>query len=325
MTTISSSKCTAPRNLDDITNKQSCGESCKYTHTYAACNCSVECPSGGKYLILCKNSSCSNQVSLGGKAYTLKSVRIYTPSLHVFSGQKADAEIVLLHQRSGGEYFLVCVPVKKGDPATNWFDFLKSMGSWQCTGKQTINTTGNWSLENILPDQKTTKYYYYDADSLPFGKKICQDLQSEINVVHYIIYNTDDATTISSNNLNILNKILIGHGIATVAGNQPVLSYTPSSIVNPDEYYWECAVADDNEETPTITSSQERDDIIMWVLLTIIILGVGVLLYKYGLSNLAKGAGSALGGGVAWAGTAATHGARSMGKVFSKKKKGTKV
>lgn len=294
MTTISSSKCTAPRNLDNITKIQSCGESCKYTHTYAACNCSVECPSGGKYLILCKNSSCSHQVSLGGKAYTLKSVRIYTPSLHVFSGQTAAAEIVLLHQRSGGEYFLVCIPVKKGDPDTNWFDFLKSMGSWQCKGKQTINTTGNWSLENVLPDQKTTKYYYYDADSLPFGRKICQDLKSEINVVHYIIYNTDNAAIISSKNLNILNSILsgngklLGHGIQTVVGNQPILSYTPSTTVTPDEYYWQCAVADDNDETPTITTSEERDDIIGWVILTIIILGVGISLYKYGLANLAK-------------------------------------
>ena len=304
--------------------KGRCETTCNYYHTYTSCNCTVECPSGGTYLLLCKNSSCSQQASLNSKIYTLKSVRIYKPSLHQFSGVSAAAGIILSHQAAGGEYLLVCLPVKQGSSTTTWFDFLKGMASWQCNGTQSINTAGNWSLEDILPDQKTTKYYYYDADTLPFGPDICQDLRSEINVVHYVVYDMDDAAIISSENFNILNTILsgkgnkLGHGISIEPGNQPVHVVEPAAAApgtDASDYYWNCQVADDNEEKPTITQSAETESIFMWVLLSVIILLFILAVWNYGISTIAKGTIGTLGSGAAAAAEASKKVLFKTGKL----------
>ena len=255
-----SGKYSAPRSLGILTSKKLC-EACDYQHKYKACQCVVKCVDK-EYISLCVGgNTCNHEISLFNQPFNLQEVRLYCPSLHKFgSGSSSDAEVVLVHG-GNGETLLVCIPVKVSGSSNQWFDFLQSMKSWQCNGNQSINTGGSWSLENILPPQNTTGYFYYDASTYPWPSSDGQ--QTTGTVTHYIVYDQTAAAKISGSNLGILKK-LITHNIQPVQGDSPIYAYNSAGNIAGGEYYLDCQSVggDSPEEKKILTEKDDKESMI---------------------------------------------------------------
>jgi len=245
----------------------------------------------GEYLLLCSGDNpCKHDVYLMGYPYTLKEVRLYAPGLHRYTdatgvGGKTEAEIILVHTRNSGgptEHLLVCIPVKKNNLNPNaWFSFIRSIKSRNCKDIQSINTNGDWSLEQILPPQSSTPYYYYDATTFPWGSGGNCDMNGSI---HYVVYDIANAANISEQDLSILSPALISNKIALAdKNNTPTLyAYNPvgeGKMGADNKYYLNCKptnVSKDGLSTEEDPVDDGGENIIAYVIFSL--LGVWIFI-----------------------------------------------
>ena len=300
----------APKYLSNLLEiaKNKCDQ-CDYTHKYKQCRCSVKCVDG-TYIKLCtgsnilpsESSSCKHEVTLMGIPYSLKEARLYAPGLHQYGPDLWSAnaaEIVLVHTKDTGnspEKLIVSIPVKINDSNPNsWFSFITSMGSKNCGEIQSINTSGGWSFEQILPTQFSTPYYYYDATTFPW------DGEDSGGVVHYVVYDTANAANISGQNYNILKK-LIANTIkpAPFGSGSKLYAYDPTTAkgsFNPGgKYTLNCQPVNiDSEDEPSTTKptiEDESENIVFYVFLALL----AVAFICWGLYQVRKwGSGAVVG------------------------------
>jgi hypothetical protein len=91
---------------------------------------------------------------------------MYRPSIHLFNGSVADAEIIIQHF-GNGKNFLVCIPIKVNDgsgPSNLFFKQIMPFIPVTKNKKQVINVN-KWSLNQIL--NYGSPYYYY-LGSFPY-------------------------------------------------------------------------------------------------------------------------------------------------------------
>ena len=92
-----------------------CDLKCDYSYYYNHSICYVHPNSGTKHLHFTyeSKSNGTKQVLYNGIEYNVSGVFIYSPSLHYFAGNQADAEIQILHQAvlGNGSPLVVCIPI----------------------------------------------------------------------------------------------------------------------------------------------------------------------------------------------------------------------
>jgi len=92
-----------------------CDLKCDYSYYYNHSICFVYPNSGTTSLNFTyeSNPNGTNQVLYNGIEYNVSGVFIYSPSLHYFGGNRADAEIQILHQAvlGNGSPLVVCIPI----------------------------------------------------------------------------------------------------------------------------------------------------------------------------------------------------------------------
>ena len=291
------SSCEAPRSLSklsEIARNNPC-KACNYSHKYKPCDCLVKCV-GGKYLTLCSgNNTCNHEVYLMGETYTLKEVRLYAPGLHQFQSlqgagtiwERSDAEVILVHAKNAGgsaENLCVCIPVKKNDITSNkWFSFLSTATT--CANLQNIKTGSGWNIENILPPQYSSPYYYYDAGTFPWGDSEANK-QCNVGQVHYVVYDMPNSASISKKYFDILSSLIKNNINPITSDNSQVGSKIRAYIPNDSDggkYMLNCqnteVDSDSPDGTPSSSSDKEEDTTVFWVVLSIMAAFVIVSMY----------------------------------------------
>ena len=113
-------------------------------------------------------------------------IRIYSPSLHTYSDEQVDAEMIIEHG-GFGERLLVCIPIKtqsEGGGGSRLINDLIYGAASQIEneGDSYTNST-TWTLNTVMPNK--TPVYSYTASNLPY--QTCT--QSEY---HYLVWHPDD-------------------------------------------------------------------------------------------------------------------------------------
>jgi len=145
-----------------------------------------------------------NKYGGGGGNYSVDEIRLYSPSLHTYSGTHADAELIIYHNNIvGGKNLLICIPISStlGSPnaaskqLTEIVNYMSKMGNSQTEGD---NIQGvNFNLNNFIPDD----YYYTYTATLPYYP--CY------NCIDYIVFNIGNGVVnISPSTLKQLNNII---------------------------------------------------------------------------------------------------------------------
>ena len=103
----------SPIDIDPKKYSGECQGKCDYSFDYHSSSCIVT--NRGNYLEIAYEltSSAAPPVSFNNRSYAVSDVRVYTPSLHTFGGERMGGEMVIVHRPlRGGDPLLVCVPIR---------------------------------------------------------------------------------------------------------------------------------------------------------------------------------------------------------------------
>jgi len=243
----------------DINNNPTgtCDLKCKYNFKYKE--------SGSKltnnkfYLSLSYDQSYPAPVIFNSDSYQVSEIRIYSPSLHTYSGSKSDAEMIIVHSGTQGS-LLVCLPLLKGSKTdskssidleniiTNATKFTRKLNDSTPLQK-------NINLNNFIPNGKP--FYSYKA-TLPYAP-----CNGEYN---YVVFSKDDNAyvTISEEQLSNLNSIISAHSMNVKTNTKFYVNKLGANAGTgkADEIYIDCKPVSENgavlgDSIPTNSSTQD--------------------------------------------------------------------
>ena len=240
---MSCANATAPidltKNTDNICNLK-CAYSFKYTPT------SLRITNQGSYLSFLTDDANTPPVVYNDQNYTVKEVRLYVKSIHTWSGQQADAELVISHTNTTStNNLLVCIPIVQSSTTTAdsamFFDFIMAETQRTATsrGQQTVYNNPTLTLGKFIP----LKPYYSYNGTLPWSP--CNGRYS------YIVFLKEDAITMSPNAYSAL-KFLIprSHRIKPTGNIDGSVFYNIKGPTPPNigEIYIDCQPTGDDGE-----------------------------------------------------------------------------
>ena len=154
----------------DIVNNPDlvCDLKCEYSFKYP--QSSLNITNRGEYLSLKTDQSNIPPVTYNADKYEVAEIRLYHPSLHSYSGKKAEAELIIMHNGvSSSGNLLVCVPIVTGGggDSADIFDTIISEVAKTATspGKKTTVNIPTFSIDKFIP----LKPYFSYSGTLPYS------------------------------------------------------------------------------------------------------------------------------------------------------------
>jgi len=229
---------TSPVNIDMKSITGPCVLKCDYNYEYG--DYSPNITNKEDYLSL-NYSGKPNPVKYNDERYTVQEVRIYQPSLHTFSGDHADGEIMIIHH-GPGKNLIVCIPIVSGGNTDKGSSQLGVLINEAASRTPNINesvthSSGNFSLDNFIPNKKG---YFAYSGTLPYNP--CNGEYS------YIVYKKEDGLNLNSNTMRKIQDI-IKKTITSVKTNAVFFNKKgANSKLNNDNIYIDCQPVDENGE-----------------------------------------------------------------------------
>lgn len=232
---VNCAESTAPIDIND-TPTNTCDLKCKYSFKYKESTSTIT--NNQYYLSLTYEQSFPEPVIFNANTYQVNEIRIYSPSLHTYSGIKSDAEIIIIHSGSIGN-LLVCIPLIKTQSVNSSTEILNNIiintnKYAKNTGDKTL-LTQTINLNTLIPNKK---YYSYNA-TLPFPP--CDGIYS------YVVFSKDDGafSTINENQLITLQNLISKHNISIKKGikfyvNKNGPGLISNDVEKGDDIYIDC-------------------------------------------------------------------------------------
>lgn len=162
--------CTSPI---DITSAQvgKCELKCEYSYDYKDSNATIT--NNGDFIQLSYDQSSTPPVIYNATNYQVREVRIYSPSIHRYQGQKAAAEMLIIHS-SGSDKLIVSVPFVVSGSQSKTTRFMDQVADYlntfvQSAGQSSSMGNATWNLNDFVPE----KIYYSYKGTAPFSP--CND------------------------------------------------------------------------------------------------------------------------------------------------------
>ena len=238
---------TAPIDINKTNIAGKCDFKCEYSFHYNDSTCVAT--NRGDYISLSYDNSSAPPVTYNSSAYDVKEIRIYSPSLHSFTGTKTDAELIIVHNSlSGATPLLVCVPIKNSNSSsissTNLNNIITNVAkNAPADGEKTTINISRFNLNDFVPRKP---FFSYTA-SEPY-----QPCYS--NKTDYIVFTLiDGSISVSESTLKILQKIISVNQYDIKTG--PKLFYNakgPSSSKDSGQIYIDCQPVGQSEEEKII-------------------------------------------------------------------------
>jgi len=206
---------TAPVNI--VNNPEFiCDLKCDYSFKYP--KSSLNIANRGDYLSLKTDVSNSPPVKYNASKYEVSEIRLYQPSLHNYSGKKADAEILIIHNNVSTQgNLLVCVPISIGSNNPESLSMLDAIISEvaktaNSPGAKTTVNIPTFSLDKFIPK----KPYYSYTGTLPYSP--CN------GEYDYVVFSKDNdaSLSMSPDAYDSLKKIIITNAYDSKKNNKGV-------------------------------------------------------------------------------------------------------
>lgn len=186
-------------NISSQNLSGACDYKCSYAVNYN--NSASSITNMGSYIRLTYENTTASQMLFNSQSYTIDSISLYSPSLHLYNGVAADAEICITHiPNSVANLTLqVCIPVsttavasKASDIVTNWVN--AAANGAPAKGESTSQGLTNFNLNDIVP---VSSYYSYTGVNNLVGQS--QD---------FVAYGIENAISISSITWSTLRQVI---------------------------------------------------------------------------------------------------------------------
>lgn len=228
-------------NMSKITGK--CDLKCSYNFHYN--NSSCVATNRSDYISIAYDRSSSSPVTYNSAGFDVQEIRLYTPSLHSYSGTKTDAELIVIHtSSSGANPLLVCIPIKSNNSSSVSALFFKKLietisKNAPADGESTTVNIPRFNLSTLVPKKP---FFSYSAT---------EPYQPCISSVDYIVFSTSETSLdIMPDTLQILSKIIESNPYDVKKG--PNLFYNEKGPGNGslgDDIYIDCQPVGASQET----------------------------------------------------------------------------
>jgi len=269
-------------SLSNIIGK--CDYKCAYSFNYNNSSCIAT--NRGDYISLSYDNSSTPSVTYNSSNYNVSEIRLYTPSLHSYSGSKTDGELIIIHNAlTGPNPLLVCIPIKSNSSYSVSSNLFKSIVdsvsiSAPDDGETTTVSLGNqqFNLKDIVPMKP---FFSYSATE-PF-----QPCSSQVDLIVYDPLNV--TLDIMPDTLKNLQTIIQNNQYDIKTG--PNLFYNEKGPnLSSGEIYIDCQPVGQSEETKEVLIQSGNDESIKNILnspyLKFILFSLLFVLLLYGLKLL---------------------------------------
>ena len=199
MTTNNTSINISRQNVTSI-----CDLKCAYNFKYP--ETSLTANNEGSVIIFSFDQSNTPPVIYNQQKYTVNTMMMVSPSIHIFNGSNASAELIITHTPVlGGIPLSVCMPINESSNTNNATNLVTELIQSVATNAPaqgettTINISG-FTLNTIVP---VKPFYSYTDD----------------NNTDYIVFDILDAIALNSTTLSSLTQIIKPYPIPTSGGN----------------------------------------------------------------------------------------------------------
>jgi carbonic anhydrase len=214
-----------PINITVNNYKGDCNN-CTFEYNYHDSACAAE--NKGDHIKLSYDIIPKPPVKFNNTSLDVEKVLIYSPSLHLYDGQKQSGEIMIIHKGYKHE-LTVSIPIKIDDSSNSLLDNI----AVEC-GKTIIDEDStavlnimNYNLSKFIDK---SPYIYYNAG-----------VSSECNTKSHVIVfgNSNSYITITNNNMNIIRALITYKDVFT--SDSPYYKNTQGPIsLSGNEKYIRC-------------------------------------------------------------------------------------
>jgi len=178
--------------------------------------------------------------------YTIDTIMLVSPSIHLFNGATTNAEIIVKHTpEAGGNQLSVCVPIKESSDSSTATNLISQIitgvsSNAPAKGETTNLNISNFTLNDIIPKKP---FYSYTESK---------------NATDWIVYDILYAIPLNSNTLNSLTQIIKAFPIPTPGGGLFYNPTGPNNITLGEKgIYISCNPTGSSEEETEVTYSKE--------------------------------------------------------------------
>jgi carbonic anhydrase len=243
----------------DINNNPTgtCDLKCKFNYKYKESGSKLT--NNTVYLSLTHDQVYPAPVNFNADDYQVSEIRIYSPSLHTYSGVHAEAEMIIVHTGTQGS-LLVCLPIIKGNKTTTKSEkdietIIQAAKKFARKPNEETPLQENFNLNNFIPKNKP--FYSYKA-TLPYVP-----CNGEHN---YVVFSKDDGAyiTIYGELLKNLKSVITSHSTLVKKDTKFYINKMGANVSSgkAEEIYIDCKpVSDDGETIDESKLKSESKDI----------------------------------------------------------------
>ena len=233
-------------NISSTNISGTCTLKCFYSFSYSTSS-AITATNKGYTLKLTTERSPNAPVIFNDANYNVYEIDIVKPSLHLFNGTRAKAELIINHTPiNGGNQLNVCIPIQVGNSVDNATMFLQAIINDASTHAPAVNEQTNlnvseFTLNKIVPMKPFYSYANSSGDS-------------------FIVYDVDNAIYISPDTAANLGRMLTqnpaDHGFRYNGGYSLFINNGGPTSSNGDgsgEIYIDCKPTGNSEELTDVT------------------------------------------------------------------------
>ncbi len=239
---------TAPIDINTSNVVGKCDYKCEYSFQYNDSSCIAT--NRSDYISIAYDSSSSPPVTYNSSAYNVKEIRIYSPSLHSYMGNKTDGEAIIVHDSaSGAPPLLVCVPIKVSNTGSVGSNYLSSIVNTvaqnaPADGEQTTVSISRFNLNAFVPRKP---FFSYTA-SEPYQP--CSTNKNE-----YVVFTLSDGSIgITKDTLDKLHSVIKTNAYDVKTGSLFYNEKGPVSSDRDGQIYIDCQPVGQSEEEEIIVT-----------------------------------------------------------------------
>ena len=149
-------------NISNQNVQGKCDLKCSYSYNYSQCN--LTATNEGVSIILAPDNNASPAVTYNNEKYNVSNIIITSPSMHLYNGSQAPAELTITHTPvNGGPVLYVAIPIissTDSSTASNLIsDIIQSVATNAPSNGNTTNLNiSGFTLQNIVPNKPFYSY-----------------------------------------------------------------------------------------------------------------------------------------------------------------------
>lgn len=227
---------TAPINISRLQIKDKCMNKCQYNFKYNNSKCIIKNNKNHLQLSYDKPTD-SNPVTYNGITMYVSKAMIFSPSIHTFDGDYADAELIIEHRSDSSDIMLTCVPIVLDKLiSTRSSKFLYKLVNYAHKYTYSQGEEVNLNLEQYNFDDFVPRSQFYAYKGTYFMYPYNGNYQ------YTVFHKNDTYLSITQDSLNKLRQIIRHPDVKIKVGPNLFLSEKgPNTGLAPgDEIYIEC-------------------------------------------------------------------------------------